>query len=69
MTIRELAENLIENDRTGGYYDRKITLDEAADFIGWMDPDSDLPEDLTPESFMETWNELIRSNTVEDLWS
>lgn len=58
MTIKELAKNLIENDRTGDYC-RKITLDEAETFIGWMDHDSDLPEALTPEALMAAWNDLI----------
>ena len=66
MTVRELAENLITHaDTTPG----EIDLETAKTYIGWMDPDSDLPEDLTPESFLEAWNDLIRSNTVEDLWN
>jgi len=57
MTIRELAKNWIDNaDTTPGMIDLKT----AAQYIDWMDKDEDLPEDLTPESFMEAWNDTIR---------
>ena len=59
MTIRELAKNLIEHaDETPN----TISLDRAAEIIGWLDPNSDLPEDLTPEAFMESFNDIIISN-------
>ena len=65
MTIRELALNLIEHaDDTPA----TIDLDRAAEIIGWLDPDSDLPEDLTPEAFMDAWNDIIENSPVEDLW-
>lgn len=56
MTISELALNLIEHS------DEPVTqidLDRAAQLIGYLDPDNDLPEDLTPEAFMEAWNEIV----------
>lgn len=57
MTIKELAQNWIENaDTTPG----EITTETAAEYIGWMDKDSDLPEDLTPEAFADAWNEIVR---------
>lgn len=61
MTIKELAQNWIENDRTGDY-EREITLDEAAIFVGYMDSDyvSDLDEEITPEKFRDAWNDVIR---------
>ena len=61
MTIRELAQNWMENDTTGEYYDRKITLEEAETLVGYMDPDTleDLDEEMTPEKFMAAWNDLI----------
>ena len=66
MTIRELATNLIEHaDTTPDVID----LDTAKDYISWMDPDTDLPEDLSPETFMDTWNDIIRSGNYEDSWS
>jgi len=56
MTIKELAMNWIENaDTTPG----EITAEQAAEYISWMDPDTDLPEDLTPEAFAAAWNEVI----------
>lgn len=56
MTIKELAMNWIENaDTTPG----PITAEQAAEYISWMDPDADLPEGLTPETFSEAWNEVI----------
>jgi len=65
MTIRELATNLIEHaDDTRDLVE--IDLDRAAQLVGWLDPESDLPEDLTPEAFMEVWNDLIRSGNYED---
>lgn len=60
-TVYELAQNWLDNDRTGEYSQRKITLEEAAMFVGWMDPEDDLPEDLTPERFQECWNSMIDS--------
>ena len=66
MTIRELVLNLIEHaDETPG----TIDLARSAEIIGWLDPDTDLPEDLTPESFMEAWNDIVRSGSHEDSWS
>ena len=60
MTIKELAINWIDNDRTGDYC-RPITIDEAEQFIGWMDEDTidSLDEDITPDKFMEAWNDCI----------
>lgn len=66
MTISELALNLIEHaDDTP----KEIDLDRAAQLIDWLDPDSDLPEDLEPSAFMDAWNEIIRSSAHEDNWS
>lgn len=61
MTIEELAQNWMENDRTGDYYGREITLDEAKDLVSYMDPDvlADLDEQITPEKFMDAWNSLV----------
>jgi len=59
MTIYDLALNIIENaDETPSVID----LDRAAEIVGWMDPDSDLPDDLTPEAFMESYNGIIRAS-------
>lgn len=60
MTISELAQNWMENDRTGDY-GRKITLAEAETLVGYMDQDTlaELDEEITPEKFMAAWNTLI----------
>lgn len=57
MTIRELAQNWIENARDD--IPGTITVEQAAQYISWMDPDDDLPEGLTPEAFSEAWNDII----------
>lgn len=60
MTIMELAAAWTENDRTGDYAGRKISLEEAETLVGYMDPDvlEALSEPITPEAFMEAWNEI-----------
>lgn len=63
MTIRELAQNWIENDRDGEYSRRMITVDEAAQFIGWME---EKPEDITPEAFAAAWNDIVSESGVCD---
>ena len=55
MTIKELAQNWIENADTTP---ERITVDQAAEYIGWMDKDS-LPEGLTPEAFAAAWNDIV----------
>lgn len=66
MTVRELALNWIEHaDETPV----EIDLARAEELIGWMDPCEDLPEDLTPESFMVAWNDILAESPPEDLWS
>lgn len=66
MTIRDLALNLIEHADEAPEI---IDLDRAAELISWMDPESDLPEDLTPEAFMDAWNDIIRSSAHADNWT
>lgn len=60
MTLKELALNWIENDRTGEYY-REITIDDAVALIGYMDPDvlESIEEKPTPQAFMDAWNSAI----------
>ena len=61
MTLKELAINWIENDRTGEYC-REITIDDAAALVGYMDPDvlESIEEAPTPRAFMDAWNSVIR---------
>ena len=62
MTIRELAENIIiHSDDVSSL--SEIDTDRAAELISWLDPDSGLPEDLTPESFAVAWNEIIQEGS------
>ena len=62
MTIMELAQNWIENADTTP---TRISAARAAEYIGWMDPDSDLPDDLTPEAFAAAWNSIIGDRSEE----
>ena len=57
MTIRELALNLIEHADESPV--QKIDLSRATEIIGWLDPDTDLPEDLNPKDFMDIFNDII----------
>lgn len=66
MTIYELALNLIEHADTTP---EEIDVSRAAEIIGWLDPDSGLPEDLTPEALSDAWNDIVRSSAYEDNWS
>lgn len=61
MTLKELALNWIENDRTGEYC-REITIDDAAVLVGYMDLDvlESIEEKPTPHAFMNAWNSIIR---------
>lgn len=62
MTIKELAQNWMENDRSGDWYNREMTEEDAERFIGYMDPETleELDEVITPEAFAEAWNDLIK---------
>lgn len=59
MTVRELAQNWIDNADTTPV--PEIDIETAEQYISWMDPDTDLPEGLTAESFMKAWNDIIRT--------
>lgn len=63
MTIYELALNLIEHAEERP---TEIDMDRAKEIISWLDPDSDLPEDLAPEPFMEAFNEIIANSPSDD---
>lgn len=65
MTIRDLALNLIQHADTAP---EAIDLDRAAEIISWLDPDTDLPENLTPDAFMAAWNDIISNSQYDDLW-
>lgn len=63
MTINELALNLIEHAEEKP---EPIDLDRAKEIIGWLDPDTDLPEDLTPELFMDAFNAILAESSADD---
>ncbi len=60
MTLKELALNWIENDRTGAYC-REITINDATVLVKHMDPDvlETIGEKPTPQAFMDAWNSVI----------
>ena len=66
MTIRELAMNLIEHSDTTP---SEISIARASEIIGWLDPDTDLPDGMTPEDLCNAWNEIIRKAPHENLWT
>lgn len=57
--IKNLAQNWIDNADTTPV--PEIDIETAEQYISWMDPDTNLPEGLTPEAFMEAWNDIIRT--------
>lgn len=66
MTTRELALNLIEH---ADAKPAKISLARAAEIISWLGSSNDLPADLSPESFMDAWNDIVRSSAYKDYWT
>lgn len=59
MTIKELAQNWIDNADIAPV--PEIDIEKAHQYLSWMDPDTDLPDGLTAESFMEAWNDIVRT--------
>ena len=66
MTTRELALHLIEHAETAP---DMIDLDRAAEILRLLDPASELPADLSPESFRDAWNDITREGAYTDNWS
>jgi hypothetical protein len=64
MTISELALNYWINSSFDDSR-RKMDVDLATWLIEHMDPDNieDIEGDLTPEAFMEAWNDIIEDET------
>ena len=61
MTTTEFVQDLWESDPNGSHtelLDLETARKDLENFAGW-----DLPDDITPESYMEAWNELVRENT------
>ena len=61
MTTTEFVRDLWESDPNGSHtelLDIETARKDLENFADW-----DLPDDITPESYMEAWNELVRENT------
>lgn len=59
MAVKEIAKTWIDNADVCPV--PKIDLKTSAQYVSWMDPDTDLPEELTPESFMAAWNDIVNN--------
>lgn len=62
MTIMEFVRDIWENDPNGVYMEPMDLETAKADLENFASaPDMDPPEDITPETYMEAWNELVAS--------
>ena len=58
MTIREFVNEMFDAARVDG--NELMTLDTAkTDLANYRAEGWELPEDITPEAYMEAWNELV----------
>ena len=64
MTTRTFLMNLIAHCET---LPQLIDLDTAAARLRLLDP-AQIPSDLTPESFMTTWNDIITNDLPIGNW-
>lgn len=66
MTSREFVNQLWSSDSNGAYTE-PMTLETArTDIANYTADGWDLPDDLTPELYMELWNELLTENSSDD---
>ena len=57
MTLSEFVRNLWENSED---YTTRMDIETARqDLDNFRRSEFDMPEDITPESYMESWNELV----------
>lgn len=59
MTINEFVRNLWENDQVGAYAEPMDIETAKTDLANYAADGWTLPEGITPEAYMEAWNELI----------
>ena len=59
MTIAEFVKNVWENEENGAYSERMDLETAKIDLNNFRSDGWDLPEGITPESYMEAWNELV----------
>lgn len=61
MTTADFVRSLWENDPNGSH-DEPMDLETARIDLAHFAADGfDLPEDITPESYMEAWNDLVNA--------
>lgn len=64
MTTSEFVRSLFENSND---YTTRMDIETARQDLDNFRADGwDLPEDITPEDYMEAWNDLIDENMEED---
>lgn len=67
MTISEFVKDLWESCSDDSYT-KHMDLDTArTDLDNFRRSEFTMPEDITPEAYMEAWNELVDENTPK-LW-
>lgn len=64
MATRDFLMNLIAHCET---CPQPIDLATAADRLRLLDP-TQIPSDLTPESFMATWNDIVTNDLPAGNW-
>jgi len=64
MTTRDFLMNLIAHCET---IPQPINLATATDRLRLLDP-TQIPSDLTPESFMATWNDIVTNDLPAGNW-
>lgn len=61
MTLSEFVRNLWEN--SSDYTQRMDIATARQDLDNFRRSEFTMPDDITPESYMEAWNELVDENT------
>ncbi len=61
ISINEFVRNILENDSMGAYKE-KMDLETAKNNLeNFVADEMELPEGITPESYMNAWNGLVDS--------
>lgn len=61
MSITEFVRNIWENDSMGAYKEKMDLETAKSDLENFAADEMELPEGITPESYMEAWNKLVDS--------
>ena len=64
MTTREFTRTLIEHSEEKP---STIDLDRAKQLVSLLDP-AQIPPDLTPETFMADWNDIVEHDLPIGNW-